>query len=460
MEHNLKIFNTLTRKLEDFKPLHEGHAHIYTCGPTVYWFQHIGNLRYFIFSDTLKRVLMYDGYKVKHVINITDVGHLTSDEDSGEDKMVKAIKREGLELNDHSMLVIADKYWKALDDDLKKTNVIDPSIWSKATEHIGEMLKLIQKIEKNGFTYKTSVGLIFDTGKFPHYTQLSGLKLDELNYGDRVEVDSERRNPSDFALWITNQPNHIMLWDSPWGRGFPGWHIECSAMSMKYLGEHFDIHTGGQEHVNIHHTNEIAQSESATGKKFVNYWMHIQWLLVKGEKMSKSKGSIYTLSELEKLGYAPLAFRYFCLTAQYRSQLNFSLDEMTAAQNTYTRLKNIVKELHDDGDINRKYLDEFVERMNQDLDTPGALAVLWRLVRDKEAKGKLKTIVEMDKVLGLDLTVHETVHVPAAVQSLVDQREQARKAKDFGKADQLRDEIKNLGFTVSDSAKGPKIEKI
>ncbi|MEM4245179.1 MAG: cysteine--tRNA ligase, partial [Candidatus Nanoarchaeia archaeon] len=293
----LKFYNTLTRKKEVFKPIHDKKVGIYTCGPTVYWYQHIGNLRSYIFSDLLKKVLLFNGYEVKHVMNVTDVGHLTSDADEGEDKIEKAAAKEG-----KSAKEIADYYWKVFRNDFKKLNIAEPTVWCKATEHIKEQIDLIKRLEKKGYTYRTDDGIYFDTSKFKDYGKLARLKKEGLEAGKRIEL-KDKKNITDFALWKFSEKPGVRQqeWDSPWGVGFPGWHIECSAMSMKHLGEHFDIHTGGIDHIPVHHTNEIAQSEAATGKKFVNYWMHGAFLTSKGEKISKSKGGLYTIAELEEL---------------------------------------------------------------------------------------------------------------------------------------------------------------
>ena len=456
----IKLYNTLTRKKETFKPVHDNEARIYGCGPTVYWYQHIGNIRRYIFEDTIKRVLLYEKFKVKHVINITDVGHLTSDADEGEDKMMKALIREGLPPTKESLLKIAKKYTDAFMTDLKKVNFIEPDVWPRATEHIKEMIELIKKIEKNGYTYKTKVGLIFNTSKFKNYSKLAKLKKEQLKAGARTEIDPERRNPSDFALWITNQPTHIMQWDSPWGIGFPGWHIECSAMSEKYLGQTFDIHTGGEEHIPVHHTNEIAQSEAANGKKFVNYWLHMRWLVFKGQKVSKSSGGLFTISELEKQGYHPLAFRYLCLTAHYRTQLDFSLENLQNAQNSYERLKNILSNMKDDGKTNEIYLKDFEKAIEDDMDMPKAISILWELVRDEKAIGKIHTIKKMDEVFGLKLLEKEKIDVSSDIKKLVEEREKARKAKDWKKADEIRSRINKAGFQVNDTSEGPKLAKL
>lgn len=456
----IKIYNTLTRKKEIFKPIKDKKVGLYSCGPTVYSYLHIGNFKTYIFSDILKRILTYNDYNVKQVMNVTDVGHLTSDADEGEDKVEQAAKKEKKSPAD-----IANFYWKIFRDDFKKLNIIEPDIWCKATEHIQEMINLIKRMEKNGYAYVgKNKNVYFDTSKFKNYGKLAGLKVDELKAGARIEIDKNKKNPQDFVLWFSTEGSkykgHLLKWPSPWGEGWPGWHIECSAMSIKYLGENFDIHTGGEDHISIHHTNEIAQSESATGKKFVNYWLHARWLLFKGGKMAKSKGSIYTVSDLEKKGVNPLAYRYFILTAHYRTQLSFTLDNLKKTQSAYDRLKNIISGLVDDNKINKKYLDQFEKAINDDLDMPVALSVLWNLIRDKKAEGKVKTIKEMDKIFGLDLLKKEKISIPKEVQKLIKQREDARKQKNWEKSDELREKIKKLGYWVEDTDKGSKVKKI
>ena len=452
----LKLYNTLSRKKEVFKPIHKNEVGIYSCGPTVYWYQHIGNLRTYIFSDILKRVLNYDGYKTKHVINVTDVGHLTSDADTGEDKMEKRAQLEGKKAGD-----IANYYWGIFREDFKELNIIEPDIWCKATDHIKDQIALIEVLEKKGFTYKTSDGIYFDTSKLSDYGKLSRLNKEDLKFGERVDI-REKINSTDFALWkFSEKPgSRQQEWKSPWGIGFPGWHLECSAMSMKYLGETFDIHTGGHDHIAIHHNNEIAQSEAATGKKFVNYWMHGAFLLFEGEKVSKSKGGLYTVAELEKLGFNPLVYRYLCFTAHYRKPLDFSLENLIGAQNSYNRLKNIISELEDDGEENKKYLEEFNEAIDNDLDMPKAVAVLWKLLKDKKAKGKIGSIKRMDDVFGLDLLKVEKIVVSEEVEKLVLEREKSRQEKDWKKSDELRIKIEELGYTVKDTEKGSVVEKI
>ncbi|MFC1710726.1 cysteine--tRNA ligase [Nanoarchaeota archaeon] len=452
----LSLYNTLSRKKEVFKPIHKGKVGIYSCGPTVYWYQHIGNLRTYISNDILKRVLRFDKYTVKHIINVTDVGHLTSDADTGEDKMERAAKREGKKAKE-----IANHYFNLLKKELKDLNVIQPDKWPKATEHIKEQIALVKTLEKKGYTYKTSDGVYFNTSKLKDYGKLARLNIKKLKAGKRISL-GEKKNKTDFALWkFSEKPGtRQQEWKSPWGIGFPGWHLECSAMSSKYLGKQFDIHTGGQEHIPVHHTNEIAQSEAGFGKKpWVKYWMHFAWLMFKGEKVSKSKGGLYTLSELEEKGYNPLEFRYLCLTTHYKKPLDFNLKNLDTAKTSYQRLKNIITELKDDKKTNKKHLGAFEKAINNDLDTSGALQILWNLVRDKKAVGKLRTIKKMDEVFGLDLLKKEKLSVPINIKKFAEQRETARKKKDWKKADELRKKINKLGYIIEDKSKGYALKK-
>jgi len=457
----LKIYNTLTRKKETFKPISKEHVTMYNCGPTVYWYQHIGNLKAYLFADLLRRTLEFNDYKVKQVINVTDVGHLKSTDDegrdeSGEDKMELAAKREG-----KSAKEVSHFYFDLFKKDLAKLNIEQPSIWSWATEHIPEQIELVKKLEKKGFTYKTSDGIYFDTSKLKDYGKLAKLNIEGLEAGKRIDM-SEKKNKTDFALWKFSKPEdkRQQEWDSPWGKGFPGWHIECSAMSMKYLGETIDLHTGGVDHIPVHHSNEIAQSEAATGKKFVNYWMHENFLTFKGEKVSKSKGGLFNLNELEEKGYSPLAYRYYNLTAIYRKPMDFSLEILDNAQNSYKKLKNIVANLQDDKKTNKEYLERFTEAMNDDLNTPKALAVLWELVRDEKAQGKYQAIKKMDEVFGLKLFEKETVEIPSEIKSLAEERLSAKKNKDFKKSDEIREKLRSLGWNIKDSKEGFELEKI
>jgi len=451
----LRLYNTLTRKKEEFKPIKKGEVGMYVCGPTVYWYQHIGNLKAYIFADILRRTLEYNDYKVKQVINVTDVGHLTSDSDKGEDKMEKAAAKEG-----KSAQEIAKFYFSSFLADFKKLNIQEPSVWCKATEHIKEQIALIKKLEEKGFTYKTSDGIYFDTSKFKDYGKLARLNIGGLKAGQRTEM-REKKNKTDFALWKFSEKPGVRQqeWNSPWGVGFPGWHIECSAMSMKYLGKSFDIHTGGVDHIPIHHTNEIAQSESATGKKFVNYWLHENFLTFRGEKVSKSKGGLFLISELEEKGFEPLAYRYFILTGSYRKPMDFSLEILKNSQISYRRLKNIISEFKDDKKINKEYLQEFEKEMDDDLNTPKALQVLWKFVRDKNADGKLGAIKKMDEIFGLDLLKKEKIKIPNEINKLLTERNSAREEKDWKKADELRAKIKKLGYVIEDTEKGSVVNK-
>ena len=454
----LKIYNTLTGKKEIFRPIKKNHVGIYSCGPTVYWYQHVGNLRSYVSWDVLKRVLKFNGFRVRHVINVTDVGHLTDDADDGDDKIEKAARKEGKTAEE-----ISEYYFRVFRNELKKLNVIEPDFWPRATKHIKEQIEIIKELEKKGFTYETSDGIYFDTGRLKDYGKLARLKKENLKAGKRVEI-GEKKNKTDFALWKFSEKKtkRQQEWKSPWGIGFPGWHVECSAMSSKYLGKQFDVHTGGQEHIPVHHTNEIAQSESCFGKKpWVKYWMHAAWLLYKGEKISKSKGGLYTLSELEKKKREPLELRYLFLTTHYKKPLDFSLEKLDAAKNSLQRLKNLISELREKNTEkeNEKYLREFTRAINEDLNVPEALRSLWNLLKDKKAKGKLKTAEKMDEVLGLNLLKKEKLKIPDAVKKLVDEREKARRKKEWKTADELRRKINKAGYVLEDNKKGVMIKK-
>ncbi len=459
----LKLYNTLKRKKEIFKPLNKTEVGVYSCGPTVYWYQHIGNMKAYIFADTLKRVLKYHDYKVKHVINITDVGHLTSDKDEGEDKIEKEAKKEGKTAQE-----VVNFYFNLFKEDLTKLNILFPNVWCKATEHIKEQIELIEKLEKKGYTYRTSDGIYFDTSKFKDYAKLAKLQKEELKAGIRVEM-REKKNNTDFALWKFSEVpgKRQQEWQSPWGLGFPGWHIECSAMSMKYLGEHFDIHTGGEDHIPVHHTNEIAQSECATGKKFVNYWLHSAFLTFKGEKVSKSTGGLFTISELEGLGYKPLAYRYFVLLTHYRKKLDFSLTNLDAAKFSFDRItKKIIvlkKEHHKGEDMTEEYQREFDEAINNDLNTPKAIQVFIKTLDDFDfdSKKKLKLLEKFDEVLGLGVKdmKEEKIKIPADVQKLVEAREKLRNDKKWAESDIIRERIKDKGYLIKDTSNGPELEK-
>jgi len=443
----LKLYNTLTRKKEAFKPIKNKEVGMYSCGPTVYDFAHIGNLRAYIFSDILRRYFEYLGLKVKNVMNLTDV----------DDKTIKRSREEGIKLKE-----LTQKYEKAFLEDIRSLNIIKPNIMPRATEHIKEMVALIKGLLKKGYAYKTEDGIYFSIKKFRDYGKLARIDFSKLKQTERMKKDIyEKEETRDFALWkFWTQEDGNVFWETEIGKGRPGWHIECSAMSMKYLGESFDIHTGGFDLVFPHHQNEIAQSEAATGKKFVNYWLHNEWLLVDGKKMSKSLGNFYTLRSIMEKGFKPLSLRYLYLSDHYRSQLNFTLENLKNAQNSYERLKNIVKELKYDGKVNEEYLRDFEKAMDQDLETSKALQVLWTLVRDEKAQGKVETIGKMDEVLGLKLLEKEKIKVPAEIQQLVDEREKARENKNFKLSDELRQKMKEKGWWVDDTDEGPKVKKL
>ena len=399
----LKLHNTLSGQIEEFAPLEEGKVKMYHCGPTVYGIQHIGNLSMFVFTDILRRTLEYSDLRVEQVINFTDFGHLSSDADEGEDKMTKGLKREGLELSLENMLAMGQKYAHIFLDDLRELNVrTEDTLFPYASEYVEDQIKLIEKLEEKDFAYKTSDGLYFDTARFVGYGKLGGLnKSDNQN---RVLENTEKRNPSDFALWKFNPE---LGWESPWGKGFPGWHIECSAMIIKLLGERIDIHTGGIEHIPVHHNNEIAQSEASTGKSpFSQYWLHRAHLQIGGEKIAKSDGNVVLLSEIIEKGFDPLAFRYFLLNSTYRTPTNFTWEALEAAQNALQRLQKLVATLPQGGQVDLAYQAKFREKMENDLNTPQALAVLWTLAKDKDVlpEDKLATLLDFDKVLGLGLS--------------------------------------------------------
>ncbi|MEI7620312.1 MAG: cysteine--tRNA ligase [Candidatus Falkowbacteria bacterium] len=447
----LFLQNTLSRELEKFTPIDEGLVGLYTCGPTVYNFAHIGNLRTFLFEDLLKRVLTYNGYTVRHVMNITDVGHLVGDEDEGADKMEEGSKREGKSAWD-----IADFYTASFKKDLAVLNIIEPTIWCKATDNIPEQIEMVKTLEAKGFTYSTPDGVYFDTAKFPQYNRLSRLNLDELQEGARVEKNENKKNATDFALWKFSPKGEKrqMEWESPWGVGFPGWHLECSAMSLKYLGHNLDIHCGGIDHINVHHTNEIAQSEAATGEKFFNYWMHGAFLnIAGGKKMAKSDGNFLTVdnSFIQK-GINPLAYRYAVLSVHYRKPMEYSEETVRNAENGLNHLRHQVSDLGTEmGEINKEYKYKFLEAINDDLNLAQALAVVSEMLKSKiDNADKLATIVDFDLVLGLDLVEK----IPAEIITLAQEREEARTSKDWSRSDELRLIIEEQGYLLKDGAGG------
>jgi cysteinyl-tRNA synthetase len=462
----MKIYNTLTKKQEEFKAIKDKEVGLYTCGPTVYLRAHIGNFRTYILEDFLKKALNFLGYKVKHVMNITDVGHLTSDSDEGDDKMELGAKREG-----KTAWEIAEYYTNLFFKDFDELNCMRPNISCKATEHIKDMIELISRLEKNGYTYKISDGIYFDTSKFKNYGELVGkAHIEGLKAGARIEFNGEKRNITDFALWkfSPKDANRQMEWQSPWGIGFPGWHIECSAMSMKYLGETFDIHCGGVDHIAIHHTNEIAQAEGATGKKFVNYWMHCEFLTLGGDvKMSKSSGNFLTIETIKEKGFSPLDYRYFCSQAHYRKQLEFSFKALESAKNSLRNLRNSAQEIaakageiKEDRDL--KYYRAFIKALEDDLNIPLAVGALWEMIRDNSISPQIKlwALYEFDKVLSFDILKSEKLEIPDEINELITKRSEAKKNKDYKKADEIREMIKTKGYMIEDTANGVKVKKV
>ena len=467
----IRLYNTMTRKLEEFKPITPNHVGIYNCGPTVYWDAHIGNMRSLFNSDMMKRMFLANGYEVNHVMNFTDVGHLTSDEDTGEDRMEKGAARENMSAWD-----VAEKYIKICLADMETLNIIRPTHTPRATDHIKEQIELVQKLEAKGFTYEIpGDGIYYDTSKFPDYGALGGQNLSELKAGARIE-NNNKRNITDFAVWkfSPKDTKRQMEWDSPWGVGFPGWHLECSAMSMKYLGDHFDIHTAGQEHIKVHHTNEIAQSEPIVGKPWVHYWVHWAWLVLKEGKMSKSSGTAYTVRDLIARGYDPMALRYLMLLSHYRQPLEFSFESLDAAATGY---KNIVRKVVDlmndksdniDQDLYQQWHDKILAPVSDNLKTAEALVVIQDLLKDKTVNNATKFALFgfIDELLGLQFIdratkLHEleSEQAPENVQELAKQRLEAKKSRDFAKADALRSEIDSLGWTVLDAVDGFKLVK-
>lgn len=467
----LQLYNTLTRKKEEFVPIEENKVKMYCCGPTVYNYAHIGNLRAYLFEDVLRRVLEYNGFDVNHVVNITDVGHLTDDGDSGEDKLEKGARREG-----KSVLEIAEHYTNAFKSDLADLHILTPKTFSKATEHISDMIDVISKLEEKGFTYIANGNVYFDTSKFDSYAELGRLNLDELRSTDRVTEDEGKKHKADFVLWFTKSKfeNHSLMWDSPWGRGYPGWHIECTAMSCKYLGEQFDIHCGGVDHIQIHHTNEIAQAEGAFGKKpWVNYWLHNEFLVFDNGKMSKSGESFITLETLKDKGYDPIVYRYFCLSTIYRKQIQFNFAALDNASKELDSLKKKVvalKTLESDvvlDDVYNSFKSKFLESINDDLNVPKAIGVLNEVLKSSlNSASKLSLVYDFDKVLGFGMKDFEAEDKSlsseelAKIQPLLDERKAARDSKDWSKSDKLRDEIKFKGYIVKDTPEGQVVEKV
>ena len=457
--------NTLTREKEKFMPIDAKEVKMYSCGPTVYSYAHIGNFRTYIFVDSIRRMFKYNGIKLKHVMNITDVGHLTSDADTGEDKMEKAAKKEG-----KNPYEIAEFYTNAFMKDMKSLNIDMPEIVTKATDNIDQMLEMVQEIVKNGYAYETSTGIYFDVSKLDKYPVLSNNSVEGQEAGARIEIDPEKKNPYDFAIWIKAPENHIMKWDSPWGKSYPGWHIECSAMGRRFLGENFDIHTGGVDHIPVHHENEIAQCKGAFGHNPANYWMHCEFLLVDGGKMSKSLGNVYTISELQEKGIEPLAFKMFCFSSHYRNKLNFTWEGVKASAKSLERLRNGYQlhkngkdELLDADKDNLSQLEEkFHQAINDDLNMPLALSYVWEATRyEKKSPEIAKLLEKFDTVLGVEIDKVDNTEqkIPDEILELVEQRKQARANKDWAKSDELRDLIQSKGYTIKDTKDGMEITK-
>ena len=474
----LSFYNTLTRRKEEFDSIEPGKVRMYTCGPTVYNYAHIGNLRSYIFSDVLRRALEHSGYEVPQVMNVTDVGHLTSDADTGEDKMELEARKEGRDIWE-----IARHFEQVFFEDIEKLNIEPPAVKCRATEHVPEMIALVEKLVANGHAYETAQAVYFDVATFPRYTEFTRQSLeDKLTAArDEVQEDPGKRTPADFALWfkaVGRFENHIMRWESPWGVGFPGWHIECSAMSMKYLGETLDIHTGGEDHIWVHHPNEIAQSEGATGKKFVRYWMHGAFLVISSlgvrpneesedadedKRMGKSEGNFLRLQTLIDKGYDPLAYRYLCYSAHYRAKLRFTWESMDAAASGYESLKDFAARAKQIGGEEQPWVAEhrrkFEEAIADDLNMPQAMAAVNELIREAERRreyGVLDALYDFDKVLGLNLckSAERATSVDAEIADLIKEREQARAAKDWARADEIRNQLSERGIALEDTPSG------
>jgi len=467
---DITLYNTESGKPEVFRPLEEPKVKMYSCGPTVYDFAHIGNLRSFVSADVVKRVLIRNGYLVSHTINFTDFGHLTDDGDAGEDKMMKGLKREGLPVTLDAMRQLSDRYIKTFKDDVNELRIIPPDTWARASDYIKKQISLIKTLEEKGFTYETKDGLYFDISKFPKYGRLGKINLEKLKSGARVEVNTEKKHPADFAVWKKGE----LGWDSRWGKGFPGWHVECSAMAMDTLGKQIDIHTGGEDLAYTHHNAEICQSEAATGKTFVAYWLHSAFLTIDNTKISKSLGNTISMRHLRDRGFSGDDYRYWLLTAHYRSPINFSWEALQAAKQALFRLKRYVYE-----EFKQKtalphagYLEKFDACLANDFDTPGAIAVLWDMLKDETLDDKVKcgTLMSMDEVLdvGLSDDLYEGVRslgvvafddLTTDVQQLIDEREVARIAQNWERADALRDAIRLKGYQLEDTPLGPKVTK-
>ena len=458
---DIYFYNTLTKKKEKFEPIKEGEVKIYSCGPTVYKDATIGNLRTYIFMDSLRRTLKYNGYKLKHAMNITDVGHLVSDGDEGEDKMIKSSRETGKD-----PLEIATYYTKLFLDDCKKLNIDMPEIICKATEHIEDMEKFVAKLIENGYAYETSTAIYFDVSKLDNYGILSGINLKEQKAGARIEIDEEKKNPYDFALWIKAPKNHLMKWESPWGLCYPGWHIECSAMCNKYLGDVFDIHTGGVDLIPTHHENEIAQSKGVTGKIPARYWMHGEFLLIDGGKMSKSLNNAYLLSDIINKGYEPLSYKLLNFSSHYRNKLNFTWEALDSSSKALQKLREGYRKHLEGNDVIEEdkvneYKEQFLEAINDDLNMPLAMAIVWEVIkRNEKSKQYAQVLLDFDRVLGLEIDKeNEVQELPDEVKNLTEEKKEARENKDYEKSDELRNKIEKMGYKVKDSKDGMQVQK-
>jgi cysteinyl-tRNA synthetase len=452
----LRLYNTMGKEKQEFTPLEDERVRMYNCGPTVYDYQHIGNLRAYVFVDVLRRTLEVNGYEVTQIMNITDVGHLVSDGDTGEDKMSKGLEKEGLPVSLENMKRLGEKYAKIFKSDLAALNIKRPDKFPKASDHIDEDIAFVQLLESNGYTYETSDGLYFDTSQLDDYGKLAGGIAPEEDTESRVE-NNEKRNPRDFAVW---KFDNKLGWNSPWGQGFPGWHIECSVMAREYLGDFFDIHTGGIDHIPVHHTNEIAQTQGACETEMANFWLHNDFMTIDEEKISKSIGNTLYLKSVEEKGFSPLAYRYLLLGAHYRSEVDFSWKSIESAQNSLDRLYRVVRDADpESGVVHDQYMTQFMNAINDDLNTPQALAVMWEMVRDEDVNqaDKATTLIAFDEVLGLNLDAPPSYEIPEDVKALAKKRRLARENKDYDKADTLREKIKEKGFQVEDTDAGQRI---
>jgi cysteinyl-tRNA synthetase len=458
--HEIYLTNTLTKTKEIFTPITPGSVSMYHCGPTVYGLIHIGNLRAFLLGDIVRRVFEYNGYETKQVMNITDIGHLVSDGDDGDDKMTKGLRNEGMEITLDNMLKLARKYEDIFVNDITEMNILKPKILPRASEHIDEDIEIIKNLEEKGYTYTTSDGIYFDTEKMPDYGKLGGLSN---SHESRIGEISEKKNPRDFALWKFDETKG---WQSPWGQGFPGWHIECSGMGMKYLGAQFDIHTGGHDLASVHHNNEIAQSECSTGHApFVNYWLHNEFVNIGDTKMAKSGDNSITMESLRTNGHNPMALRYLYLQSHYRSQISFSWDSLSGSETALKKLQNYIANISEVGEINESYQVLFRDMINDDLNTAGGLAIVWELMKNPDVSDadKKATILDFDQVLGLKLSevvADVDVEIPAHIQKLLADRAIAREHQDWHTSDLIRDEIQAMGYILKDTDDGQKVRKV